>query len=371
MGRRPSPARDLVNNPLKTPIRAEAAARLSCPNHFAGEAIGEYPHNGVICMPVNPDRISIIRSGAVGDFVLTLPAVDTLRVAYPRSCLRLIGSPSILRLAPVNDIVDVNSAEVAGLYNPVGPVPERTRARFCDVDLLLAYAVDPDRSLQSRLAEIVNGTAIVYDPRPKGGVHVVEHLLTPLRRMGIPTSDPMPRIRLGADELAHGGEVLKGHRLSSPLVAIHPGSGGREKCWPLTSYLKLAHRLVSRGAGVTAVCGPVEQDVVHVLQAHIPCLVPPDLRSLAALLHSADLFIGNDSGPGHIAAAVGTPTLTLFGPTDAETWAPRHPLARILKAPDGHLPSLSVESVLSAARQLLAAVTSSLHDSRGPKPVPT
>lgn len=317
-------------------------------------------------MPANPKRISIIRSGAIGDFVLTLPAVSALRAAFPRSCLRLIGNPSMRCLAPFDDFVDINSAEVAGLYNPSGPVPERTRALFCDVNLLLAYAVDPDRSLQSRLAETVRGRAIVFDPRPKDGVHIVEHLLTPLKSIGIPTRDPLPRIRLRDDELAHASEILTKLRLSCPLAAIHPGSGGREKCWPLTSYFKLVQRLVNRGAGVVAVCGPVERDVVGELPAHLPRLVPPDLRSLAALLHGADLFIGNDSGPGHIAAAVGTPTLTLFGPTDAGTWAPRHPFARILKAPGGHLPALSVESVLNAALELLAEVPSSAWDSRGP-----
>ena len=326
---------------------------------------------GVTSMPVNPKQISIIRSGAVGDFVLTLPAVDALRAAYPRSCLRLIGSPSILHLAPVNNLVDINSAEVSGLYNPVGPVPERTRALFSDVDLLIAYAVDPDHSLQSRLTKIVRGRAIVYDPRPKGGVHIVEHLLTPLRRMGIPTSDPMPRIRPAVDELAQAGEILKRHGLASPLLAIHPGSGGRDKCWPLTSYFELAHRLATRGAGVMAVCGPVERNVVDEPPAHLTCLAPQDLRSLAALLHGVDLFIGNDSGPGHIAAAVGTPTLTLFGPTDAATWAPRHPHARILKAPDGRLPELPVDSVLDAALRLLAAVPSPSTDLCGPQSLPT
>lgn len=331
---------------------------------MTGATIEGKTRQGLSYMPVNPKQISIIRSGAIGDFVLTLPSVNALRAAYPCSCLRLIGNPSILHLAPVNNFVDINSAEVAGLYNPVGPVPERTRALFSDVDLLIAYAIDSDRSLQSRLAEIVRGRAIVYDPRPKGGVHIVEHLLTPLRRMGIPTSDPMPRIRPAVDELAHAGEILKEHGLASPLIAIHPGSGGRDKCWPLTSYFELAHRLATRGAGVMAVCGPVERDVVDELPAHLPCLVPRDLRSLAALLHAADLFIGNDSGPGHIAAAVGTPTLTLFGPTDVETWAPRHPLARFLKAPGGRLPELPVESVLNAALKLLAAVQPPPHSHR-------
>lgn len=319
-------------------------------------------------MNVNPKQISMMRSGAIGDFVLTLPVVNALHAAYPRATLRLIGNPSILRLAPVENVVDINSAEVAGLYNPGGPAPGRTRALFSDVDLLLAYAVDPDGSLQSRLAEVVRGRAIVFDPRPQGGVHIVEHLLTPLRRMGVPTIDTMPRIQLRVDELARAEEILNGYGLSSPIVAIHPGSGGREKRWPLTSYTELAHRLRIRGACVIAACGPVERDAVDELKANVPCLVPRDLRGLAALLHGADLFIGNDSGPGHIAAAVGTPALTLFGPTDAETWAPRHPLARILKAPDGRLPDLSVESVLNAALEQLATEPNPPMDSHGHVP---
>ncbi len=317
-------------------------------------------------MSVNPEHITLVRSGAIGDFVLTLPAVDALRMAYPRSNLRLIGNPSILRLAPVNDLVDINGADVAGLYNPGGAVPDRTRALFSNVELLLAYAVDPDCSLQARLTEIVHGRAIVYDPRPSRGIHVIEHLLAPLRTLGIPASDPIPRVRLHERELVSAGKLLEKHRLPSPLVAIHPGSGGRGKCWPLSSFLELAQGLRLRGAGVVVLCGPVERDFVVELRLHLPCLIPPDLRSLAGLLRQADLFIGNDSGPGHVGAAVGTATLTLFGPTEAETWAPRHPLARILKAPDGHLSSLPVESVLQAALEQLATATSQAPDSDPP-----
>lgn len=315
-------------------------------------------------MSANPIHITIIRSGAIGDFVLTLPAVNALQLAYPRSRLRLIGNPSILRLGPVRNLIDVNSAEIAGLYNPDGAVPERTRALFAGVDLLLAYAVDPDRRLQARLSEIVRGRAIVFDPRPKRDTHTTEHLLTPLHRISIPVSDPIPRIRLNEAEVDHSRGILQKQRLPSPLVAVHPGSGGRGKCWPLPSFLKLARELRAQGAGVFSLCGPVERHMVDTLRAHVPSLIPGDLRGLAGLLRHADLFVGNDSGPGHIAAAVGAPTLTLFGPSDPETWAPRHPLARVLKAPDGHLPSLSVESVLRAALEMLASVPTQPPDSQ-------
>lgn len=307
-------------------------------------------------MSANPEHITIIRSGAIGDFVLTLPAVNALQLAYPRSRLRLIGNPSILRLGPVENLVDINSADMSGLYNPDGAVPERTRALFARVDLLMAYAVDPDRRLQARLSETVRGRAIVFDPRPRRDTHIVEHLLAPLLRISIPVSDPIPRIRLNEAELAQSRGILQRQRLPSPVVAIHPGAGGPEKCWPLPSFLKLARELHARGAGVFVLCGPVERHVVDTLRPHVPSLIPGDLRSLAGLLRHADLLVGNDSGPGHIAAAVGTPTLTLFGPTDPETWAPRHPLARILKAPGDRLPALSVESVLGAALEQLSSV---------------
>ncbi|MEC7225599.1 MAG: glycosyltransferase family 9 protein, partial [Candidatus Latescibacterota bacterium] len=85
------------------------------------------------------------------------------------------------------------------------------------------------------------------------------------------------------------------------------------------------------------------------------CFSPPDLRMLASTLAQAQLFVGNDSGPGHIAAAVGTATLSLFGPTDPTLWAPRRETSRVLVAPMRELNELSVERAVEETMQTLAS----------------
>ena len=115
----------------------------------------------------------------------------------------------------------------------------------------------------------------------------------------------------------------------------------------------LAGALRERGWCVEVLLGPVERE--RDLGNDLDSVQPPDLRSLAGLLDRASLFIGNDSGPGHIAAAVGTPTLSLFGPTDPHIWAPKISRGRVLQTAGGHMATLSVDSVLQAALQILEA----------------
>ena len=82
-----------------------------------------------------------------------------------------------------------------------------------------------------------------------------------------------------------------------------------------------------------------------------PTICPSDLSTLAALLAGAQLFIGNDSGPGHIAAAGGTPTLSLFGPTDPGIWSPRHPRGRMLHM--ANITDIPIAAVMNAAQEML------------------
>lgn len=298
--------------------------------------------------------IAVIRGGAIGDFVLTLPAIAALRSAYPETCLRLVGHPPILRLAHPDQILDQESRQLAPLHTAVRPLPADTAALFDDVDLLLAYVVDRDGTLTDSLRTLVRGSLLVHDPRPPTAppVHITDHLLEPLRLRGITISDPTPRILLSPADRTFAATCWRQRDLHSPTVVVHPGSGGAGKCWPLENFLELIDRLPQRGINVLVLCGPVEAD-----QQRIPdrmrALQPPGLLELAGLLERADLFIGNDSGPGHIAAAVGTPTLALFGPTDPHVWKPRGRRVCVLRAPAGQLAALAVDSVSESACKIL------------------
>lgn len=139
---------------------------------------------------------------------------------------------------------------------------------------------------------------------------------------------------------------------AAPEVVIHLGSGSPAKCWPVANFHALANALQKRGWHTALLCGPVERER-QISVGNLPALHPPDLRSLAGLLAKAALFIGNDSGPGHIAAAVGTPTLTLFGPTDPRLWAPRGKRSQVLQAPAADIADIPTATAIDAALALL------------------
>jgi len=150
---------------------------------------------------------------------------------------------------------------------------------------------------------------------------------------------------------AAGSELRKiGAAADRPRVLIHPGAGGEAKCWPLENFLRLAGLL----AGVVFVVGPVEADRwpagrIERLRAAGPLLVCPKLELLAGAAAGAAAFVGNDSGVAHLAAAVGTPTVVLFGPTDPAHFAPVGRAVKVLRAPS--LEEISAEQVRDALRQ--------------------
>lgn len=300
--------------------------------------------------------LTVMRSGALGDFVLTLPVLAALRAAFPSAALRLIGAPQLVWMTRPDAVLDHDSPGLIPLYSGA-PLPPDTDPFFKDCALFLAYAADADGSLGSRLRQVAGGEVVVHSPHPPAGVHIADHLLAPLRRLGIAAPEPLPRLELRDAERAYARCCWRERRLQPPVALIHPGSGGRRKCWPLPRFVELARRLRQRAIAVLLLLGPAEEDLAEWVRADPHCrqlaVVPPGLPELAGLLERADLFIGNDSGPGHLAAALGTPALSLFGPTDPLVWRPRQPHSRVIQAPQGQLETLEVEAVEQAALEIL------------------
>jgi ADP-heptose:LPS heptosyltransferase len=126
------------------------------------------------------------------------------------------------------------------------------------------------------------------------------------------------------------------------FAVIHPFSGGRRKNWELARFREVAARLE---IPVRWLAGPEEK-----LEEGERF---EDLGTLSDWLSGAALYIGNDSGISHLAAACGVPVVAIFGPTDARVWAPRGRAVRVVEAPGGRLGDLPVETVLEAARYFL------------------
>jgi len=130
---------------------------------------------------------------------------------------------------------------------------------------------------------------------------------------------------------------------------LHPGSGGREKCWHVDNYLAIAQAMKQRGWAVTFVLGPVEQErldrsQVDQLSACAPVVENLRLGEVVAVLSCAQAFVGNDSGISHLAAAMGVRTCTVFGPSCSAMYQPVGPSVQVFNAElDGFTDQVSAE----------------------------
>jgi heptosyltransferase-3 len=174
--------------------------------------------------------------------------------------------------------------------------------------------------------------------------HTVEANLDALRRIGIYPDESDKQLVLvpGAKATSRAAELLAGHGLSTgAFVQVHAGSRWFFKCWPADRTAQLIDRIVADGLGVVITGGPDERElrlVATILNAIKPVTrdrivdlsAQLTLPELAALTKNARAFVGVDSAPMHIAAAMGTPTVALFGPSSTVNWAPWRVAARVI-----------------------------------------
>ena len=279
----------------------------------------------------------VYHAGALGDFLTTLPAMGVWRRLHERDTLVLLGRTDLAELASeglFDEVWDARSSRFAPLFS--GPVDRATslgaRLAAFQSALLFSYALS---ALPASLRGLGVGEILRQDPFPADRTPVVDYHLSLFCNLTLTAEDRVPRIRRGAGRI----------EVPPNTAALHPGSGDRRKNWPLEKFHALAEKLRKAGLTVQWVLGPAEEDAA----------LPPgertwrnaDLSDLAAALSACRLFVGNDSGVSHLAAACGCPTVALFGATDAGVWAPRGPFVRVVASPGGMLEALSVETVFS------------------------
>jgi heptosyltransferase-2 len=151
----------------------------------------------------------------------------------------------------------------------------------------------------------------------------------------LPTEWPLPELTVAPAEIAAWSEHRGLADLPRPIVTLAPGAVGRGKRWSTEHYAQVARSLTELGIGVWVLGSPNEaelaQRIAEVAGPRVKNLTGPDLRDAIVALAAADAAITNDSGLMHIAAALGTATVALFGPTDPRLWAPLNPLAAALE----------------------------------------
>lgn len=245
----------------------------------------------------------VVHTGGIGDFLLTCPALKCLAREGP---LELLGCKDRLALAVEAGIaVAAHGLDAVDFTSAYGAPSDRLRAFLSRFDRCIVWQRDDgtlERSL--RACGVTDVRAYPGLPPKDWAAHASRHYLDCL---GI-TQPPTPGLAIKP-----GGTRRD--------VVIHPGSGGRFKNWPLEHFAAVAEALETRGRNVTWCAGPAEEDVV--LPGHRPILRVGSLVSLARELAAASLYIGNDSGITHLAAAAGCRTLAVFGPTNPAIWAPQ------------------------------------------------
>lgn len=277
---------------------------------------------------MNQPRILVVRGGAIGDFICTLPAIGALRERWPAAHIEILGYPHIIELANgrhyANGTRSIEARAMAGFFIPNAILDPGLRDYFASFDLVLSYLFDPDAVFADNVHACGVQQLITGLPKPQEH-HAAVHYCRPLESLAIYVDRPSPRVypseadRQFAEKFAPG----KG------WVAIHPGSGSEKKNWPVEKFASLARWLADEhGVRLLMVQGEADTTVAGQflsLVAPRPVTVAHGLKlvKLAGVLTRCSLFAGNDSGITHLAAAVGTPTVALFGPASLPIWEPR------------------------------------------------
>ncbi len=289
-------------------------------------------------------RILIIRGGGLGDFLLVLPVLGALRRRWPASRLEILGNPTLAELglgSYADAVQSIHQAEFARFFRdpleyPLGE--SRLDQHIASFDLVISFLLDKQLHLQKNVSALGPRFLAIYPPQADD-VHCTEHFLRGLEPLGIETRDHLPRIILPADEQDHADRILEGARPHSrkPLVAIHCGSGSPHKNWPARDFAEVACWLRDTGRfDLALVQGIPDQRATTMVTAALSPHAPLSLRNLplvrlAGVLRRCRLLLGNDSGISHLAAAVGTPVVALFGPTSPQVWRPLGSGVRVLR----------------------------------------
>jgi heptosyltransferase-3 len=292
-------------------------------------------------------RILVIRGGAIGDFILTLPALKLLREAFPSAHLEVLGYKHIAVLATMsgyaNGTRSIEHSSLSSFFSRDGDLAPGLVDYFGSFQQVISYFFDPDRIFADNLKRAGVRHLLVGSPKMTDQEHAARQLARPLESLALYLDDPAAIIA------PH--EVRRRDR---SVIAIHPGSGSESKNWPLQRWVEVARSLLlsNESTRLFLIGGEADHDRVAQLRAACPnerVRVAQDLplADLAVGLRECGLFLGHDSGISHLAAAVGTPCLLLFGPTDPAIWAPANPDVRVLRTPGLTMDGISVEQVLA------------------------
>jgi heptosyltransferase-3 len=296
-------------------------------------------------------NVLIFHLGALGDFVLTWPLALSLARLYPQSRVFYVTHQSKGKLAEKAlrlDSLDIEDGWHALFGDPRSLPPPAVRSLQSAHTLVSFLSNGTDTWAQNARTIAPDATLITLHPptltAPPVGEHAIRFIEKQLASWPAIGTAMQQIVRSIADR------GIGGRAIGDGSVVIHPGSGSAAKCWPIEKFVELGTRFQATGKRVRFVVGEPELErwpasALDRLATAGELVRSTDLPGLWEIIRSASLFIGNDSGPGHLAAMAGVKAIILFGPTSPEVWKPLGPAVTALRKEP--LASLTVEEIFA------------------------
>ena len=294
-------------------------------------------------------RFLVFRGGALGDILLTLPVLRTLRDKDTSAFVELVAPFPAALLAQyggAHSVCDLSSTAFLSLFAEEASLDGALRERLRKADCVISYLSDPKRTLRAKIescgCRFISGPFRLDEQRLPAPVQLAQ----PLGELGLVVVDPAPRL------------FLKRQFLSGTRAFFHVGSGSSAKNWPAPYWSTLAAKLEQQFDELLLVSGEADEvSTAEFLRTYrgskLKVRSNLSILDLAQELATADLFIGHDTGVTHLAAALSVPTISLFGPTDSMIWCPLGENVTMVASEDGLMASIAVERVWDAVERVL------------------
>jgi ADP-heptose:LPS heptosyltransferase len=321
-----------------------------------------FMHTTHVTLP--PDaHILVVKLATIGDLLLATPALRALRETYPQARIDLLVTPASAGLLDGWEVIDhvivldkyLFDYPQQLLKNPrnllrLRPLWQELHDGHYDAVLLMHHLTLFFGRLKHQLlmratgakwrVGLDNGHGWFLNVRVKdngfGAVHEAGYNLAVAEAVGAATCDKRLTVPINAEERQQARQLLYGDEpadsIVRPIIAMHPGSGGYSlaRRWAPERFAHLADTLFHDACGQLILMGGPEeadlhQQIIGMMQSGMPVRSfagKGSIRVASAVLEQADLFVGNDAGPMHLATAVGTPTVAIFGLTNSQAWGP-------------------------------------------------
>ncbi|MBI3813172.1 MAG: glycosyltransferase family 9 protein [Nitrospinae bacterium] len=333
-------------------------------------------------------NILVIRGGALGDFILTLPALYALRKSFPAAHIELMANPSFLPLSRkyIDRGEGIDKNGIWNFFTENGELPEELKNYFHSFKLIILLRPDKEGCFRENLKSSGVQKIVYHNPASPclkhtgtriNNKHFSIQIMDSLSPLGVtamrghPPNNRIvargfiprfqPTIKVGATYTANGykpeidftDEDIKFAEEFLPscergIVAIHPGSGSEKKNWMVERFAEVAKILSKKGFKIILISGPADKNTKKrflKLTDFTPVLAENlSIMKLASVIKRCDYYIGNDSGVTHLSALTGVKTIALYGPTDPAVWSPIGKKVTVIKR--DCLENVSVKDVL-------------------------